>query len=145
MLRVRALGAVVVLVALLAACGSGAPATYVPASISCTAQMRPTTGSATGEETVSFTLTPVDALGGPAASVDVGPFGIDATFVGEAPEGHTVRIEVTSEGEPLAADLFQYGGTDALATDFTGGHGFTGLRYLYAGEAELQYSCDATG
>ena len=60
-------------------------------------------------------------------------------------DGRTVVAYVysASTGKLLAETLFQFDRQQAVANQFRGGHGFTGLHYVYApdSDAELQYIC----
>ena len=68
----------------------------------------------------------------------------DGEFDGE----RALRLAVTKQGEPtteLTAQLYQLDKSTPVQNQFVGGHGFTGLNYVYHPEsgAELQYWCVA--
>lgn len=56
-----------------------------------------------------------------------------------------VSITPTDREAELTAQLYQISKTEALQNQFIGGHGFTGLHYVYHPDsgAELQYWCVA--
>lgn len=60
-------------------------------------------------------------------------------------DGRTVVAYVysASTGKLIAETLFQFDRQQAVANQFRGGHGFTGLHYVYApdSDSELQYIC----
>lgn len=121
-----------------------ATASALPTAITCTTQMRPSTGSAGGEESASVTVERVDALAAEDEELDLGACWFAASYTGEGPEGRSVVVTVTSpSGEMIVRDLQQYGDGAALRHEFVGGHGFTGLKYVDSQGAELQFSCVA--
>ena len=66
-----------------------------------------------------------------------------ASYSGDVPDGRGVHVVVSTADRVLLRWLFQLGGQDEFPEDFSGGHGFTGLHYVYDGEAELQFWCEA--
>ncbi len=64
---------------------------------------------------------------------------------GTAPGEHAVRLAVTpaNSAAELAAQLFQLPLNEPVRNQFSSGHGFTGLGYVYhpTTGAELQYTC----
>lgn len=60
-------------------------------------------------------------------------------------EGPSLRLSVTAAGsaDELVATLYQLPAPTPPRNQFSGGHGFTGLSYVYhpASHAELQYWC----
>jgi hypothetical protein len=54
-----------------------------------------------------------------------------------------ISITPTDREAELTAQLYQISKTEALQNQFIGGHGFTGLHYVYHPDsgAELQYWC----
>jgi hypothetical protein len=59
--------------------------------------------------------------------------------------GLKVSVSAVNTDEELAAQLYQISKTEALRNQFEGGHGFTGLNYIYhpTSRAEVQYWCVA--
>lgn len=138
---------VVVAIAVVGGAGCAAGTPEPPAAIECTVQVRPVAGAADGEVTTTVRVDRQDGgVGTAGEEVVVEPFRFRVEYVGEAPEGRFVSVDVTGAGGArLTRDLFQYAGTDALRTELAGAQGFTGLRYVYDGDAELQYLCGAVG
>lgn len=133
-----------VLVLVVGGCSADAPSAELPATITCTAQMRPSSGSAAGEESASVTVDRVDSLAVEPAELELGEFRFAASYVGEAPEGRSVVVTVSSPSdEVIVRELYQFADGAALRNEFAGGHGFTGLRYVYSQGAELQFFCAA--
>ena len=123
----------------LAACSPPEPA--LPAAIACTTQYRPDHASAAGQR--QDLLTVLRSVGVPAApeSLELPHFRLSVTYVGDAPEGRTVRVEVTTaDGDPLVATLYPLDAAEDLAVEFST-QGFTGLQYVRNGSAELQVFC----
>ncbi|MPV38731.1 hypothetical protein [Georgenia subflava] len=123
----------------LAACSPPEPA--LPAAIACTTQYRPDHASDAGQR--QDRLTVLRAVGVPAApeALELPDFHLEVTYTGEAPEGRTVRLVVTTEdGDPLVSTLYQLDAPEDLAEHF-GTQGFTGLHYVRNGPAELQIFC----
>lgn len=60
-------------------------------------------------------------------------------------EGRSLVITVNAadSGQPVARQLYQMDRQQGVRNQFVGGHGFTGLVYVYhTTEAEMQYFCD---
>jgi hypothetical protein len=81
------------------------------------------------------------------AEIKLGDLSFHAQYWPEDTPGneHGLRLwvrAVQGEGE-LVSQLFQLPAVEELTNQFTGGHGFTGLSYVYhlTSGAELQYSC----
>lgn len=93
-----------------------------------------------------MTVERVDALAAEAEVLDLGEFQFAASYLGDAPEGRSVVVTISSpSGDVIVRELYQYGDGAALRNEFVGGHGFTGLRYVYSQGAELQFFCAAQG
>jgi Asp/Glu/hydantoin racemase len=62
-------------------------------------------------------------------------------------EGRSLVLSVTATdtGDQVMRQLYQIDGEKGLSNQFQGGHGFTGLGYVYhpTSPAELQYFCQA--
>ena len=70
-----------------------------------------------------------------------------ATFVSDAGEGQSLSIVVSDSdtGAELARGLYQFDRQAGVRDQFIGGHGFTGLAYVFhpASGSEIQYFCGA--
>lgn len=74
-----------------------------------------------------------------------GEFRITASYMdyeGDSP-GLIITVKHATTGKKLSHTLYQFESLSNLRNEFSGGHGFTGLHYIYApnSEAELQYFC----
>lgn len=69
-----------------------------------------------------------------------------ARYFDDQIEGRSLIIDVNAvdSGQQVARQLFQMDRQQGTRNQFVGGHGFTGLGYVYhpTTEAELQYFCD---
>jgi hypothetical protein len=132
------------LLLLLAACG-GVGETAVPraGSITCHAAYRSGV-SVPIEREVSFTLGDEDSQETTAFS----DLAFHAQYsTGDLDRERALRLWVTEPGETaeLTSQLYQLPLDSGPVNQFTGGHGFTGLNYVYHPEsaAELQFWCAA--
>jgi len=111
----------------------------------CGTQYRPHADSGAGAVEQTITVRREDGV--PVAEGLVHDFAtmrFRASFLGDAPEGNTVLIAVTSTSdEPLVSVLYQLGDQAIGDVDFAGRHGFTGLHYVTHDGALLQFWCDA--
>lgn len=68
-------------------------------------------------------------------------------YMEDAGEGLSLALAVSDAGtgRDIARQLYQIGRSNGLANQFVGGHGFTGLNYVFhpTSPAELQYFCQA--
>lgn len=132
------------LVAVAASMGC-APATGggAPSSITCHTQYRPDAESLTGSSEPSVTVQRADGeVQARPERLDFATLMVEVAFHGDAPEGRNVTIEVmTTEGEPVVRNLYQLTDGAELTTDFAGGHGFTGLQYVFHEGSALQVWC----
>ena len=68
-----------------------------------------------------------------------------ATFLSDVGEGQSLSIVVSNSttGAELTRGLYQLDPQIGLRDQFIGGHGFTGLAYVYhpASGSEVQYFC----
>jgi hypothetical protein len=124
-------------------CAPGADRS-APAALTCHTQYRPDAESLTGASEPSLTVARADELAAPPERVDFATLSLEVAFHGDASEGHNVTLEVaTTDAEPLVRNLYQYADGDELRTAFAGGHGFTGLQYVFHEGASLQVWCEA--
>jgi hypothetical protein len=135
----------------LVACGSAAEennsgeAGTIPDEISCQAFYRPSAGAPFNEAT----LTPSTAAGQGASTATAAfeDMSVDATFLSDAGEGKSLSVVVTdlTSGAELTRGLYQFDPQAGVTDQFIGGHGFTGLAYVYhpASDSEVQYFCTA--
>lgn len=82
-----------------------------------------------------------------AQSLDYDQLAFVAQFYDDAGEGPSLSIATTDRdtGREIARQLCQIDRSKGLANQFIGGHGFTGLQYVFhpTSTAELQYFCQA--
>jgi len=71
--------------------------------------------------------------------------GFQARFQDDQFEGRALSIAVTNleTGAEISRQLYQFDPQNPPENQFIGGHGFTGLHYVYhpGSEAEMQYFC----
>jgi hypothetical protein len=132
----------------LAACGSpagdGAGSGGVgelPDTVFCEVYYRPAAGTPLGGTTLTL------STAGDREMLDFDDLRFEATLLSDAGEGQSLSIAVTdriAEAE-LTRGLYQFDPQQGLADQFVGGHGFTGLAYVYhpTSTSELQYFCAA--
>lgn len=148
----RAIAGVVIGAGLIAGCGSqgtddragdGAGAD-LPAAVECGTHYRPEAEQVAGAEDATLRVERGDGLAGATGTRTFEQMTLTVTYAGDAPEGRSVDLQVTStSGEPLARTLHQVGATPLQDVDFAGGHGFTGLLYVDHAGAQLQVWCAA--
>lgn len=125
-----------------ASCSGGEAA--LPEELVCTAQYRPFAESMEAAEEQTFSVERVDRPVTQGVEVDFPLMSIEVVYVGDAPDGRSVRILVTDrDGVEVTTALYQIGATGLQDVGFAGGHGFTGLHYVHHRQAMLQYFCDA--
>ena len=111
-----------------------------PMMVTCRVQYRPMTGSASGQQEDSLSVR--RPVGDPIRSEDTASFDdfrLSATYYDNEHESPALNVvAASSAGEEVQRVLYQFG--ESLPT-FVGGHGFTGLQFVYSGEAELQWWC----
>ena len=130
---------------LLAACSPSPRAAGGPAAdfagIECQVFYRPSIGESFRESTVTL------AKGGDRGVVEQDDLRWDAAYWDDEYEGQSLSIAVTGldTGQGLVRQLYQLDREKGLANQFIGGHGFTGLVYVYhpGSTAEMQYFCQA--
>lgn len=132
-----------------AATGSG----ELPEAVVCHAVYTPADPAAAGSAADDLVLTRLTNATEPT-SLELGTFVLSGLYLGNAPEGHAVSVRVTSlDGTELTSALYQFDEAGSqLATNFAGGHGFTGLHYVNSrgtvgadadAGSELQFWCEA--
>jgi hypothetical protein len=137
--RIAVLSLLVAL-ALVAGCGSGTA--QPPASITCHTQYRPDAGDLAGASEQSLTVDRVDDVASRVQRLEFDTLTLEVAYQGSAPEGNNVTVVVaTPDGEPLVRDLYQFADGGELRREFAGGHGFTGLQYVFHEAASLQVWC----
>ena len=128
----------------MAACSAGR--SELPGSITCHTQYRPDAETLDGAREPSLTVARADGVGAPPQRLDFATLALEVTYQGAAPEGdHVAVVVTTADGEPLVRDLYQLGDGVDLRREFAGGHGFTGLQYVFHEQASLQVWCTADG
>jgi hypothetical protein len=83
------------------------------------------------------------------AEIELGTLTFSAIyFSGElSGEGRFLKVSLTTpDGEPLSEHIYQMLKTELPSNEFIGGHGFTGLAYVYdpSSQTEVQYWCNAS-
>jgi hypothetical protein len=112
----------------------------VALEIECQVFYRPSVGQSPGDGTV------IDLVGhGDRGTSEYTDMVFDAQFNDDPGEGPSLVISVTAKdsGDQILRQLYQIDRAKGLQNQFIGGHGFTGLVYVYhpASSAELQYFC----
>ncbi|MCP4538609.1 MAG: hypothetical protein GY832_15860 [Chloroflexi bacterium] len=111
-----------------------------PSNIDCQVFYRASTGASLSEGSL-VALTPNGGL--EVATFDELEF--SAHYSGDQFEGPSVSISVIAPdtGEQIVRQLYQIDQAKGLVNQFVGGHGFTGLVYVYrpGSTAEMQYFC----
>lgn len=137
---VIALAGAVLAGAVMAGC-TAAPG-RLPAEVTCEASYRP---SVTAPAQESKTLRLVPEQNGDGATVKFQDLSLKAVYVVPPTEAPALSVSVASaDGKAVASSLYQLQRERRTVNQFAGGHGFTGLVYVYApaSEAELQYYCN---
>jgi hypothetical protein len=128
----------------LAACGSpdeqpGDQAGTIPDSVTCEVFYRPSPGAPFAESTLTL------STAGAQESLTFENMRFGATFLSDAGEGQSLSIVVSDSntGDELTRGLYQLDPQSGLQDQFIGGHGFTGLAYVYhpTSDSEVQYFC----
>jgi len=129
-------------VALLAGCGHNNPAkSSGPLNITCEVFYRATAG-------VPLEAAPLLSLPGKMDRhfLDFDDLSFEARFQNDPFEGQALNISITDRitGAEITKHLYQFDGQNQPRNQFIGGHGFTGLTYVFhpASSAELQYFCN---
>jgi hypothetical protein len=138
--------ALVTILASLVGCSpqAGTPREQGPVSlgIECQAFYRPSVEQAPDEGTV------INLSGhGDLGRAEYADMVFDAQFNDDPGEGPSLVISITTRegGDQILRQLYQIDREEGIQNQFIGGHGFTGLIYVYhpASTAEMQYFCRA--
>jgi hypothetical protein len=141
--RSRWTGLLLGVVLLLAACrpspeGAGGRSA-APFSVECQVFYRASMAESFAESTVTL------AQGGDHQVVEHDDLRFDAEYWDDEYEGQSLSIYVSDmdTGDELVRQLYQIDRAKDLVNQFVGGHGFTGLIYVYhpSSTAEMQYFC----
>lgn len=113
----------------------------VPVSIDCRVFYRPSVTESLSESAITLTTN------GDHEVIEFDDMQFSAQYWDDQFEGRSLLISVTSPdtGDEVVRQLYQMGRGKSLINQFIGGHGFTGLIYVYhpSSTAELQYFCEA--
>ena len=114
----------------------------VPVSIDCRVFYRPSvTETLSGESAVTLTTS------GDHEIIEFDDMEFSAQYWDDQFEGRSLVISVASPdtGDEVVRQLYQMDRGKSLINQFIGGHGFTGLIYVYhpSSTAELQCFCEA--
>jgi len=117
----------------------------IPDTISCQVNYRADAGQPFRESVLTLSTVPEQSAN--TASAEFDDMGFEATFLSDAGEGKSLSITVTdlTAGAELARGLYQFDPQIGLRDQFIGGHGFTGLAYVFhpTSDGEVQYYCGA--
>lgn len=127
-------------------CGSAAEETgdqsgTVPDTVICEVFYRPAPGASFEESILTL------STAGDQQSAAFEEMVFAATTLADVGEGQSLSILVSDVGSggELARGLYQFDPQAGLRDQFIGGHGFTGLAYVFQPESgsEIQYYCGA--
>ena len=114
----------------------------VPVRIECHVFYRASTTERLSESTVRLTMD------GDVELIEFDDLGFNASYVDDEFEARALLISITNlnSGDEIARQLNQMDRGESLINQFIGGHGFTGLMYVYhpSSHGELQYFCEST-
>ena len=115
-----------------------------PSRVGCDTQYRPVYGNSAGEEEDSVAVVrPNPDEVRDVATLSYRHFDLSITYYDNGHEGPSLFVHVSSpSGADIERVLYQFG---TGRPSFDGGHGFTGLHYVYSEGAELQWWCSAAG
>jgi hypothetical protein len=137
------IGLVIVLIALVGCgtAGQGSQAGSIPDAITCEVYYRPSPGAPLDGSTLSL------STAGDQESLDFDDMAFAATTLSDVGEGQSLSIVVSDSttSAELARALYQFDPEGGLRDQFVGGHGFTGLAYVFhpTSGGEMQYFCGA--
>jgi hypothetical protein len=118
---------------------NGGQAGSIPDLVVCEVFYRPAAGASFDDEVLTL------STAGDQGTLAFDDMAFGATFLSDAGEGQSLSIVVTdsASGNELARGLYQFDPQAGLRDQFIGGHGFTGLTYVYhpASDSEVQYFC----
>ena len=113
----------------------------VPVSIDCRVFYRPSVTETLSESAVTLTTS------GDHEIIEFDDMEFSAQYWDDQFEGRSLLISVASPdtGDEVVRQLYQMDRGKSLINQFIGGHGFTGLIYVYhpSSPAELQCFCEA--
>lgn len=113
----------------------------VPVSIDCRVFYRPSVTETLSESAVTLTTS------GDHEIIEFDDMEFSAQYWDDQFEGRSLLISVASPdtGDEVVRQLYQMDRGKSLINQFIGGHGFTGLIYVYhpSSTAELQCFCEA--
>ena len=113
----------------------------VPVSIDCSVFYRPSASESLSESAVTLTTNADHEV------IAFDDMEFNAEYWDDQFEGRSLLISVTSldTGDEIVRQLYQMDRGKSLNNQFIGGHGFTGLIYVYhpSSTAELQCFCEA--
>ena len=113
----------------------------VPVSIDCRVFYRPSVTESLSESAITLTTS------GDHEIIEFDDMEFNAQYWDDQFEGRSLLISVASPdtGDEVVRQLYQMDRGKSLINQFIGGHGFTGLIYVYhpSSTAELQYFCEA--
>ena len=137
------IGLLIAVVALVA-CGSATEessnqAGTIPESVSCEVFYRPSPGASFDESIVAL------STDGDQETLTFEDLAFAGTTLSDAGEGQSLSILVSdaTTGAELSRGLYQFDPQAGLRDQFIGGHGFTGLAYVFhpTSGSEVQYFC----
>lgn len=131
------------LTVLLAACnlptGEGGRQPGAPSAIDCQVFYRSATTESFSETNVTLSAT------ANRESIAFEDLAFNAQYVDDLGEGQSLALSTVDleTGEETVRQLYQFDRERGLVNQFIGGHGFTGLIYVYhpGSPAEMQYFC----
>ena len=113
----------------------------VPVSIDCRVFYRPSVTESLSESAITLTTS------GDHEIIEFDDMEFNAQYWDDQFEGRSLLISVASPdtGDEVVRQLYQMDRGKSLINQFIGGHGFTGLIYVYhpSSTAELQCFCEA--
>ena len=123
--------------------GDGDQTGTIPDNITCEVFYRPSPGASFQESTLSLPTAGEQSAN--RASAEFEDMRIEAAFISDVGEGKSLSIAVTDHntGAELTRGLYQFDPQAGLRDQFVGGHGFTGLAYVFhpSSDSEIQYFC----
>jgi hypothetical protein len=127
------------LAVLLTACGLPGGSPGAPSAIDCQVFYRSSTAGRFSETDVTLSAT------ANRESVTFEDLAFNAQYTDDIGEGQSLALSVVDleTGQETARQLYQLDRQRGLVNQFVGGHGFTGLIYVYhpTSQAEMQYFC----
>lgn len=132
---------ILMLLFLLPGCSPAGSGDVVLGDINCHVFYRPSAGESLAESPVLIL-----SADGESDSIPFEELEFHAQYLSDAFEGQSLSIVVTDLGtqREITRALYQIDPELGLSNQLIGGHGFTGLAYVFHpnSEAEMQYFCD---